>query len=407
MDQSFSERSFWKLLRKGDAEKFGLGKDRKAIRDSLRAIELVAGKSDFAFGRLANQKRNGYQVFTAATTADELVLRKISDNLRRALNIKPADRNEVVPQVIHLVKEAKDCTIYKFDISSFFESIKRCSLIERLKKETSVSPRTTQLLEGLFNQTQLKDAAGLPRGLSISPILAEYYLRDFERSCRQLAYCYFYTRYVDDMLFFCHGDSSSITSDLATALPPGLSLNPSKSVTLKIDSGGLLLKHLSSAASVSYLGYDIKLPTVKAGDLKISIPAKKLAKIKSRIAMSITRYIQDKDYNQLLLRIRFLTSNFKVGGSKQNGILYSGVFYNHRYIDSASAKEVFNDLDQFLQKLVYSKKGSLGRRLAPLLVNKQRRELCSHSFQKGHSQPVFRHFRNKELGEAREVWSHA
>lgn len=407
MDASFSERSFWRLLRKGDAQKYSLGKDRATIRTSLKQIEVRANSETFSFGKFTTQIRNKSKVFTTTSKEDEFILRKISDNLRRSLGIKPADRNELVPQAIKLAEEALDCSLYKFDISSFFENIDRGYLLESLRAETALDQRTVRLIENLLRSDQLKKLDGLPRGLSVSPILAEFYLKSFERKCRQLKYCYFYTRYVDDILFFCHADSNAIENDVRSFLPPGLSLNPIKTVTLRLDANGLVVKEASSASSISYLGYEIRFPHAKGELLRVSIPKKKISKIKSRIAMSVTRFLKDRDFRAFQLRIQFLTSNFKVGGSKQVGILYSGIYYNHRYMDTESAQTVLADLDSYLQKIVYSKTGSIGTKLGPLLNNRQRKVLCGNSFLRGYSQPVFRDFTNKELGEAKEVWAHA
>jgi hypothetical protein len=207
------------------------------------------------------------------------------------------------------------------------------------------------------------------------------------------------------MLFFCHGDTSSLAQDITKNLPVGLNINPDKTTSVQIDSKGLT--PATKPNSISYLGYEILFPTSPPADIRISIPTKKIDKIKSRLAMSVVRFTEDKKYEDLLLRIRFLTCNFKIGGSKQIGILYSGVHYNHRHIDQKSAEKVFSELDSYLQKLIYSKSGSIGKKLSPLLNNKQRKELCSQSFKLGYNKPVYRNLKNKELHEAKEVWAHA
>jgi hypothetical protein len=369
LDQSFSERSLWKTLRKGDAQKYNLGKDRTEIKDSLKEIENRVNSPDFSFSSFNTQIRNKFKVFTTTTCTDELLLRKVADNLKRALGIKPADRNELVPQAIRLAREARDCTIYKFDISSFFESIDRATLIDGLSADKTLSGQTVSIIKKLFEAPQVASCTGLPRGLSVSPILAEFYLQGLENRCRQLTYCYYYTRYVDDMLFFCHANSNNIEADITNALPKGLVINAGKTRKIKLDRHGHLVNDSQAAKSICYLGYEILFPSARPNKVSVSIPASKIAKIKTRIAISVMRFIADQDYPKLLLRIRFLTCNFKIGGSKQTGILYSGIHYNHQYIDETHAEVVFSDLDQFLQKLIYSKSGTLGRRLHPLLDN--------------------------------------
>jgi hypothetical protein len=407
MDQSFSERSLWKTLRKGDAQKYSLGKNRVEIKESLKKIEDKVNDPAFQFSIFNSQTRNKFKVFTTTASADELILRKVADNLKRALGVKSADRNELVPQAIRLAKEARDCTIYKFDIAKFFESIDRSILIDSLSAEGKLSGQTVNIIKKLFESPQITNSTGLPRGLSVSSVLAEFYLQSLERSCRQLTYCYYYTRYVDDMLFFCHADSSNIEADISKALPKGLTINAEKTTKITLDKDGFINSQSQSAKSICYLGYEIIFPAMKPEKVLVSIPTSKIVKIKTRITISVIHFIADQDYPKLLLRIRFLTCNFKIGGSKQTGILYSGIYYNHQYVDAAKAELIFSELDNFLIKLIYSKKGAIGKKLQLLLDNGRRKQLCGHSFLQGHKTPIYRDLKNKQLGEAKEAWAHA
>ncbi|WP_084383180.1 antiviral reverse transcriptase Drt3a [Hydrogenophaga flava] len=406
MDPSYSEKSFWRLLRKGDVQNFSLGKSRSEIRTKLQEVEAAAASSSFHFSAFTLVTRNGFNAYTTNSANDEFILRKVADNIKRALNIKPSDRAELIPTAIQLVREARDCTIHKLDIELFFESISKDDLIQKIKLEQSLDSRTKDFIQILLKSPQLKNLPGIPRGLSVSPILAEYYLSNLERFCRRISYSYFYSRYVDDMLFFCHKPAAQLEAEVEAALPKGLSLNLKKSSHIFINKDGYLAAG-SPNQSISYLGYEIFPALSKSAPIRISIPKKKIEKIKTRIALSFLRFSVDQNFCALKNRIQFISSNFNVGGTKQSGKLYSGIHYNHKYMDPQSAEAVFQEIDQYLQKLIYAKKGSFGKRLGPLLTNKQRKDLASHSLLAGHRNQVYRHFTNKTLGEVKEVWQHA
>lgn len=407
MDPSYSEKSFWRLLRKGDAQKFNLGKSRTEIKSSLKSIEILATADNYQFSAFAHLTRNGFTACTTTCPSDEFVLRKAADNLKRSLNIKAGDRTELTPIAIQLISEARSCTVHKLDISQFFESISKEELLRKLQLEQLLDSRTKTFIQTLLNSSHFESQPGLPRGLSVSPVLAEYYLSDLERACRRIDYCYFYSRYVDDMLFFCHKSSNQLEVDVAQALPKGLKLNTKKSSHLAIDKDGYLDNAKSKDTSISYLGYEIFPAKSKLIGIKISLPQKKIKKIKTRIAYSFIQFTKDSNFNQLRNRIQFISSNFNIGGTKQKGQLYSGIHYNHRHIDTSSADSIFGELDKYLLKLIYAKKGSLGNKLRTLLTNKQRRELASYSLLNGHKTPIYRNFTNKELGEIKAVWQHA
>ncbi|MGQ3116340.1 MAG: antiviral reverse transcriptase Drt3a [Hydrogenophaga sp.] len=406
MDQSFSEKSFLKLLRKGDAQKFSLGKTRLEIKKSLKDIENAANTDGFAFSSFGQSRRNNYSVYTAANRTDVLVLRKMADNVRRIFDVKTADRTELVPQAIRMIEDSADCTIFKLDIAQFFESIDRKHLLERLESSEALGSKTIELMKLLFSSTQFSSTSGLPRGLAVSPVLAEYYLKELENECRRIRYSHYYSRYVDDMLFFCHDTPEKLLTDVNRALPDGLHLNPDKTRRLVIDRYGYLDTKKSNCKSIVYLGYEIFPAQSKAKPLMVSIPEKKVKKIKTRIALSFMQFAKDGRYENLLRRMRFLSSNFVVGGSAQNGELYSGVYYNHKYANPEEMSRIFSDIDDFSLKLIYSKSG-LGAKFARHLNNRMRKELASLSLRRGYAYPIYRDFKNEDLAKVKEVWQYA
>jgi len=405
-DQSFSEKNLLRLLIRGDVKEYGLGKTRSEYRAMLKQIASKLNAAEFKFSTLQSSKKSHGQVYTPSCVEDELALRKINDNLKRRFSVRTADRNRIVPQIVTLAKEKGSFHLVKLDIQKFFESIHRESLLQRVLDDPLLSIRTKELLRKLFDLPALQTVKGLPRGLSVSSTLAEHCLQEFDAECRKLPFCYYYVRYVDDMLFFCHENPENISALVESFLPFELSLNPDKFAHIEMTKEGQCVQGIGRTDRLSYLGYEFIFPTSTTNRLKVGIPEKKINKIKTRIVLALVDFTKSKDYSLLLHRIRFLSANFKVAGNKVKGYLFSGIFYNHRYIDETS-QESLNDLDLFLRSAVYAKKGTLGRRLSHILTNGQRHELCSNSLCIGHKKPKFRTFTNEQLKDIKKVWAHA
>jgi hypothetical protein len=405
-DQSISERSLYRLLAKGDRAKYKLGASKEQYRAKLAIMAARISDPNFAFSKFQVAKHSHGSVFTPIHADDEFAIRKLNDNVKRHFSVKMADRNLIVPQVIALAREVSPFYLVKLDVKAFFENVDREQLLKKLLSDSSLSYTTRELLRKLFESPQLREQPGLPRGLSISSTLAEYCLMELDAYCRRLPYCYHFTRYVDDMLFFCHDKPDRIELDVGGKLPWGLQLNPKKTARIDVDKRGICKVSAGTVDRLSYLGYEFTFPTDLKQTLQISIPKKKLNKIKTRVILALVDYIKTRDYALLLSRFRFLASNFRISGSKQVGILYSGVYFNHRHIDKTSIA-AFSDIDAFVRSAVFSKAGSLGRRLYPLLTKAQRAELCSNSLREGHELPKFRDFTNKELKRIMEAWNHA
>lgn len=405
-NQSFSARNLLRLVVRDDIADYKLGNTRAEYRAALAEVATNVNRPDFSFGRFTSSRRSHGTIYSPSSIDDDFALRKVNDNIKRLLSIRAANRNKIVPQVIRLMREKAPFHVVKLDITKFFESVDRTRLIDRLFTNPTLSFQTREVLTKLFASPQFAAMKGLPRGLSVSSTLAEYSLREFDLACHRLPFCYYYVRYVDDMLFFCHEDPSDLESMVDNMLPFGLRLNPAKKSHIQVDRKGNCRLGTGKVDRLSYLGYEFVFPTAAPARLIIGIPEKKIKKIKTRIILALSQFASDHNYSLLRDRFRFLSSNFKVTGNREKGKLYSGVFYNHRHIDS-DALGALDEVDLFLKKSVFAKRGSLGRRLSPVLTNKQRRELSSYSLRKGHEEPVFRTFDSQELALIKEVWSYA
>lgn len=102
---------------------------------------------------------------------------------------------------------------------------------------------------------------GLPRGLSISSVMSELYMKYFDLRIRRLEGVYYYARFVDDIVVFCSNEKTQenawnfISESLAKM---GLCMNTTKSY--KWNSQQKTIK-------LNYLGYTFLPKDGKSGKI--------------------------------------------------------------------------------------------------------------------------------------------
>lgn len=96
----------------------------------------------------------------------------------------------------------------------------------------------------LFNNPIIALSTGLPRGLGISAVLSELYMKYFDLSIRRVGGVYYYARFVDDIIVFC-SDQHSANVVMETAKSElsklGLTLNGKKSYIYGIPPSQIIL----------------------------------------------------------------------------------------------------------------------------------------------------------------------
>ena len=107
----------------------------------------------------------------------DLVLRKLYNNIKRIYGVEQANRNQIVKQMVSLLKDESPKWIVRLDVRSFFESIDRTRLIVRFQEDGRLNYQSISLLANLFSHPVISSEGGLPRGLSISSVMSELYLK--------------------------------------------------------------------------------------------------------------------------------------------------------------------------------------------------------------------------------------
>ncbi|WP_323614706.1 antiviral reverse transcriptase Drt3a [Pseudomonas putida] len=405
LNQHFSSKNFMRLLTKQDIFRYEMGSGTDDYRAALNSVEEAIGKENFSFSEFGKKKMSHGDVITPKNIVDAFAIRKLNDNIKRVFSIKPTDRNSILPQIKILLSEGGEFWLKKYDVAKFFESIPVNKALEIINNDHRLSYESKRALDKLFTSQNLISKSGLPRGISLSSTISEIYMREFDRACRKLDNCYFYTRYVDDILMLFHEDPGNLS--LESLLPQGLSFHPEKTLTLHHQQRGPV-KTSDGKSSVTYLGYEFNFVTPnkdKATKLEVGIAKKKIKKIKTRIILALTDYCTTRNYLLLKARLTFLASNYNIGRDAARGKLYAGVHFNHLLIDKERHDDL-NDIDKFLCQCICSKQGSLGRKLYPLLSMGERRELMRISLMQGYQNKIVRNFKPERLLEIKRIWAH-
>lgn len=403
MKQNFNSKELVKYLKKGELIRNELEKDD--IIDEVDSIEIEILKETFEFNILDNE-----EYYLVNDIPEKLILRKLNDNIKRIYKDEQANRKFIIQQVKTLLSEDAPFWIIKTDIKSFYESIDRDRILKKMKDDAMLSYYSINLLKKIFNNSVIAPNSGLPRGLNISSTLSEIYLRKFDKWIHSSAGVYFYARFVDDIIIFLSNKEKALGlyNNLELNLKELCALEINIDKTELIDGANFKIidkknKKKSNSNNIEYLGYKFFLDYTgnKKKKLCVSIADKKVKKIKSRITKSFLDYIKNSDFNLLERRIKFLTGNYGIKKSNDGSVLKAGIFYNYTHLDT---DEVLIELNSYLRKTIYSKKGSLGTKLNVLLNIHQKGVLKKYCFKTGFKKKTYNSFSFTVMSEIIKCW---
>lgn len=404
-DQSFSQKSLLKLVRKEDFYRFDLGHSKAERKEIVANVAAKICHPDYAFSPFRMNHVNLANVFSVRNLVDCLAIRKLNDNISRLFEIKQADRHRIVPQVKTLLNESGSYWARRLDIKGFYESIDRSTILNHLRREERLSLDSMTIAEKLLTHSTFTSTTGLPRGIALSATLSEMYMQEFDSMLKRSPDIYFYARYVDDIFILYHRPPEKTIAELQKLLPKGLSFNTSKCEDLHHPSDAPVK---GPKSTIDYLGYEFKfLPkhANKASALEVGISQRKIKRIKTRIILALTNFSKNENFDLLLARVKFLTSNYRIASDGEQGNLYAGVHFNHMLVDTTRVSD-FIALDKFLQSSIFCKRGSLGKRLFNKLNDAQRQELCRYSFKEGHTKKIVRKFTHEQMQQISAAWRH-
>lgn len=418
-DQSFCIKTLERVLWKRDF--LGVpAVDQAALRDQLLSQALSSAISHFAppFAPLTGFPLKGKIVYRLVRHHDELVERKLRLNLKRCTSLAVDGRSQIVKNLKLLLEEGVPYRIYRLDIRSFFESFQRNHILDVLGSIKNLSPHSRQLIETLLNAHAVIGGQGVPRGLSISAVLSEILMQDFDQKIRWASNTFYYSRYVDDIIIVSSAreKETDFLRELCAWLPPGLELNPDKKNI--VAASARVEKESSTIApnllQFDYLGYQflVKNPTkqeagkAKDGELyrkvHVDIARKKIKRIKTRIVRSFLSYAKSNDWELLRDRVAFLTQNFSVYNPKAGGKKVAGIYHSYPLVSEGATG--LKELDRFLRNAVLSNDGRVFSITNTIISAHQKRQLLAYSFVRGHGNRSFIHFSATRISQIQSCW---
>ena len=212
LDQSVSEKAI-KLLGINTWKKFQPGAEyTNFVANTYEQIEGKFSADEYQFSPFARKSFKGKDGWAFASAADELVAKKLNDNIRRLFKVRPSDRHAIVKQTIALAKDSQPVTIARLDIKDFYESLDRTSIVKFITEEWLLSHQNRMILKQWDRQLASQGIQGLPRGMSLSSTLSEIRIRHFDKQMKLDSEVYFYARYVDDIIVFYSGEQTQLES---------------------------------------------------------------------------------------------------------------------------------------------------------------------------------------------------
>ncbi|MEE4372673.1 antiviral reverse transcriptase Drt3a [Pseudomonas alliivorans] len=381
----------------------------KALKDELG--DLKAAKSSAVDDLMAdlNQKvlKSSFKIFLSQKMGPKgkyvfcidkepetfFVIKQLQLNICRIYGVKQANRHDLVCQLRDMVGGKFPFEIVRTDISSFYETIDRKRLVEKIDGDQLLSPASKKYIKQVLDSYGAISGAliGIPRGVGISAYLAELYLRPLDAAIRSIPGIVLYCRFVDDIV-------------AVFARPPaGEDLGSFKSLIVHIiGESGLSHNALKTSEfnladhaikKFEYLGYRF---LIDSEGLAISPSAAKVAKYRSRLDAAFKDYWREKPVNPrgafrgLVGRIKFLTGNTRLANSKACAV--TGVYFNNSLVNDLSG---FKALDKRLKSRITNlKRTSLQRQLKKL------------KFTTGFEQRRYHNFSSTEMRMIVEAWKH-
>lgn len=399
LNQKFTAKSLLKITTLDDIIKFKLGRDRDEYLEKLEQVAHNINNGSYDFSDFTAKKTTKHSIIKSHSIEGTYSLRHISKIICRLYKVKQSNREIIAGQVKTLLEDTSQYSIIKGDIKSFFESIPRDKVSITLTKDRLLSYRARTIIEKLFSSPALTGVSGLPRGVSLSSPLSELYIRDFDRFARAIPGVYYYARYVDDFIIFCHTPPNEIKKAIEKNLSElSLCINYKK---LQI----LPLERLEPGdTTLTFLGYQFRvIAQDNKNSIEVSISKKRICRIKTRIILALLDYAKSKDVELLKDRIRFLSGNYRLHQKSRpdDSGLMAGFYYNNKL---ANNSEQIASLDNFLMKSITSKKGGIYRRIGRFGMQKIKTELKGLSFTRGFKFRKSYTFDMKRFSQIKNCW---
>lgn len=411
MHTPLDEQAFAGAFRAGDSRRFGV--DLKKNRAAVISNAIATATTGFlAYAPIHATFVKGRKCSSITDYSQALILRIVAKFIARRFRVEVKNRDRIVKGVIETLTDSTPLYIVRRDISSFYETLPIERTIKRLTHEVFIPASLRQHLNCFFSTFCSGATTGLPRGICVSPILAELAMEEFDKSVKHLPGVYKYFRYSDDILIFSYKPTADIEAALPTLLPKGMSFNATKSASISLDCED---KSLKRVRSLEYLGYCYRVSDLCGSNdprkVLVGVSDRKISKLKTRIFCCLKVYQKDKNFQLLQDRLKFLSGNYivyrhGVTSVKSSNFAKSGIYYNYRlcgthekgYSKSYDGAEL-KALDGFYQSLVRPASA-----IGSNFDTSERQRLKEISFFKGFELKLITRFTAHRVQEIKGAW---
>lgn len=405
-DYSFSKKNLGRHLFKSEIGAIAEA-NRDNFRDTISQNSFNVANTHFSQHSLLRkinlQKKPAY---TISLLEHQLIIRKLNQNLSKCFKSKEKNRDIIIKRLKLFLEESIPYNIYRLDISNFYESINQENLFKLINQNPYLCNHSKILISEIFKQFNLLNGQGIPRGIMISSSLSELIMSNFDVEVAKNNDVFFYQRYVDDIIIITSGreDFDNFITNLEKNLPIGLTFNKEKSEKLKIkkdiDKKNIVL------GKFDYLGYNFTIHSIKDNmlprEIEINIAEKKINKIKSKIIRSFLDYKKTQNFDLLMERLKFLSTNYSIYDRKKSKKKIAGLYYSYPLL-SIEHKSLKN-IDNYYKNIILSRSAFSHLNISILFTTSQKRMLLKISFLNGYINKVFNYFPGIKIKEIQESW---
>ena len=291
-------------------------------------------------------------------------LKQLQYNIHKTFKVKQANRHAILCDVKALLHTKMPLHIVRTDISSFYESIPQTALLEKVEGNTLLSHKSKAFIRAILklyddckDETMVAKGVGVPRGVGISPLLSEIYVRNLDSTIKSYIGTQFYARYVDDIFIILTSlpdgkkDAKDYFGELQALFgKSGLTLKDETDPKKKCKLLDVVQKD-EALAPFDYLGYSITITrNKKQTEATFGLSKNKIDHFKEKID-HIVSHFENKSklnikeaYKDLFDLLNYITGNTKLFKSKSG--VKVGLYYNNDLLDK---KDDLDTLQQYLR----------------------------------------------------------
>lgn len=341
---------------------------QKVLFSEMQDLSSQVNSHDFRFKleKVWIGDKMGFKI-DSKDRAQLFAMKQLQYNLQKTFKVKQANRHFIMSNIKLLLKTRRPFHIIRTDVSSFFESIPQVQLQHSVMDNTLLSYKSKVFVNAILKEYEaeknklieaesddMKEGCGVPRGIGISSLLSEIYMRDLDSSIKKRPEVIFYVRYVDDIFMLLAElpqgkDLKNYYDDLAEEFKKkGLSLKSPTDVKCSLFN---CFEHKDETFAVSYLGYKLtitKKPKTgwKSADVIYSMSDNKKERITKRIDNAFKHFDVTNKYEihqarkDLVDSLKLITGNVRLHKSKSG--IKTGLYYNSDLLDDIHDLESLN-----------------------------------------------------------------